>query len=521
LAALLALLVGACSFSASAGAYVFTDDTVRPTASPVTMWDYSTQRCEIDDIPDAPARAFKDGLGNVVLYSSHFVTRRKVGPDLRSAVPPANCELAMGSTFSADPAMYNDRQWVSAPYILPGGNVVSLLHNEYQGSTHPGQCPSANYFKCWFNSISLGISTDRGRTFAHTSPTPSNLVATSPYRYEADTGPAGIMMPSNIIKFASDNMYYTLVAAQDYGAQEGGTCLMRTGNLLDPTSWRAWDGSGFTVQFVNPYTDSSDPAQHVCEPVSVNEIGMMSASVHYNLYLNKFVLVGQSGNTFDTRQEDPGIYWSTSSDMIHWTRAKQLMKSELLWTHQCGDSDPIMHPSLLDPASASPNFELGGRQVDLFFTQFHYQYDATHCWMGLDRDLIRIPLEFNKPPDCSTLVATPSVLPSMNRSFFPVTLSGATEPDGESMSMKIDSVTQTQPVKGPGDSTSPDAMRTTKANQILLRAEYGPGGAGRVYRIAVTITDSKGAKCSSTEKVAIPKDAVETSASYGSFKVNP
>ena len=107
----------------------------------------------------------------------------------------------------------------------------------------------------------------------------------------------------------------------------------------------------------------------------------------------------------------------------------------------------------------------------------------------------------------------------MNRSFFPVTLSGATEPDGEAMTYQITTVNQTQPITGPGDSTSPDAARVSNPTQILLRAEYGPGGSGRVYRVNVTVTDSKGASCSSTEKVSIPRTAVETAATYGSFKV--
>jgi hypothetical protein len=179
-----------------------------------------------------------------------------------------------------------------------------------------------------------------------------------------------------------------------------------------------------------------------------------------------------------------------------------------------------MHPSLLDPTTTSPNFEIGGRQVDLFFTQFHFQYDSWHCWMGMDRDLVRIPVEFNKPPNCSTMVANPDYLPSMNRNFFPVTLTGATEPDGEPMTYKINSVSQNQPVRGPGDSTSPDAIRISNPNQVLLRAEYGKGG-GRVYRITVTVSDSLGGTCSTVEKVTIPRNTADTSASYGSFKINP
>jgi hypothetical protein len=85
--------------------------------------------------------------------------------------------------------------------------------------------------------------------------------------------------------------------------------------------------------------------------------------------------------------------------------------------------------------------------------------------------------------------------------------------------MKINSVTQNQPVTGPGDSTSPDAMRTSSPNQVMLRAERGAEG-GRVYRINTTVTDSKGALCTSVVKVAVPRGAVDTQASYGSFKVS-
>ncbi len=188
------------------------------------------------------------------------------------------------------------------------------------------------------------------------------------------------------------------------------------------------------------------------------------------------------------------------------------------WSHACGEEDPVLYPSLLDPDSPAPNYNMIGRRPYLYFTQFNYPYNGGTCWMDLNRDLMRIQLEFNKPPDCSTVVAKPGVLPSLNRSYFPVTLSGATEPDGESMTYQITTVNQTQPTTGPGDSTSPDAARVSNPRQILLRAEYRPGGNGRVYRINVTVTDSKGESCSSTEKVSIPGSAVETAGTYSSFK---
>ena len=74
-----------------------------------------------------------------------------------------------------------------------------------------------------------------------------------PYRYEPDAGPFGLFQPSNIVRGPEDGFYYALVRAQAYGAQRGGTCVMRTARLDQPGSWRAWDGSGYNVRFVDPY----------------------------------------------------------------------------------------------------------------------------------------------------------------------------------------------------------------------------------------------------------------------------
>jgi hypothetical protein len=43
---------------------------------------------------------------------------------------------------------------------------------------------------------------------------------------------------------------------------------IRTGNILDPSSWRGWDGKDFTVTLVDPYRGPVDhPQAHVCAPV--------------------------------------------------------------------------------------------------------------------------------------------------------------------------------------------------------------------------------------------------------------
>lgn len=46
------------------------------------MFDWTGERCDDNDIPDAPARAFRDSRGRVHLIVSHFETRELIGSGL-------------------------------------------------------------------------------------------------------------------------------------------------------------------------------------------------------------------------------------------------------------------------------------------------------------------------------------------------------------------------------------------------------------------------------------------------------
>jgi hypothetical protein len=88
-----------------------------------------------------------------------------------------------------------------------------------------------------------------------------------------------------------------------------------------------------------------------------------------------------------------------------------------------------------------------------------------------------------------------------------VTVSGATDPEGGAVTTVITDVTQDEPVNGLGDGdTSPDAVLGPASNQVSLRAERSGTGDGRVYRLAVTATDSLGLTCEGTVTVAVPHD---------------
>ena len=256
-----------------------------------TVFDWSRDSCEPRDIPDTPARAFRDATGRVQLIASHYVNRREVGPDLDHLAH--RCEVIMRSGYDPLPRNYDDREWIASPYTLNGKTIFALVHEEYQGYNHPGACPSGELLKCWYNAITFARSDDGGRTYRQPDGA-AKLVATAPYRYEPDGGSYGLFTPSNIVRRNADGHHYVLARVGGHGEQAPGTCLLRTRRLADPGSWRAWDGSGFGVRFIDPYRDEAPPTDHTCEPVAPPQIDRMSMSLTWNTYLDRYLLVGEA-----------------------------------------------------------------------------------------------------------------------------------------------------------------------------------------------------------------------------------
>ena len=119
--------------------------------------------------------------------------------------------------------------------------------------------------------------------------------------------------------------------------------------------------------------------------------------------------------------------------------------------------------------------------------------------------VVTIPVTGNQVPVCTAVTANPSRLWPPNHKFRLVTLSGATDPDGDALTYQITGVQQDEPVVGP-DSTAPDAELGTAGNTVKLRAERRGSGHGRLYFIAFTVTDGRGGSCSGTVVVAVPHD---------------
>jgi hypothetical protein len=356
---------------------------------PARVFDWSRDACNSLHYPDLPVRAFRDARGRVHLVLAHYVNRAMVGRDLAHLRP--RCRVILRSRFDPDPSRFQDRQWIAATYTRDGRTVVALLHDEYQGNTHPGRCATGLYMRCWYNAVTLAESVDGGRSF-DAAPPPLNFAAGLPSPYKPDRGVQGLFAPSSIVFNRRDRHYYAF--AHILRRRLHGACLLRMADLGDPATWLGWGGRGFSVRFANPYAQPiASPREHVCLPLARRQIGDMSNSLTWNTYFKRFLLVGLAA-----RRPAPGrgpvwgVYYSLSRDLLHWTRRRLLMRAELPWTHRCGDRRPIAYPSVLDPRSRSRSFETTGRRPYLFYTRFNYR----RCRMSPDRDLLRARLRFSR-----------------------------------------------------------------------------------------------------------------------------
>jgi hypothetical protein len=358
-----------------------------PTGPAQEVFRWSTMHCETWDIPDTAARAWRDAGGAVHLLASHMVNRAMVGPDLDHV--RQDCRVLYQGGGRDEPKLYDDRSWLASPYTLDGTTVFSLIHNEFQGNLRPALCPSRDYARCWRNSLTLAVSHDGGLSFAHEA-APAQLVAALPYRYGGDIGHrSGYFNPSNIL--AQGGFYYAFFWAEAEGAQRRGACLMRTADLADPKSWRAWDGQGFTISFADPYGDPSiDAAAHVCTPVGEGKLtSVVSSMTRRRGHGEVIALMATERPPEPGKAPVTGIFASVSDDLLHWSEPTLLWQAELLYKFSCGASDPVFYPALLDPASPSRNFEDIGERGFIYLTDIHLE----SCRIGVDRDLVRIPVE--------------------------------------------------------------------------------------------------------------------------------
>jgi hypothetical protein len=107
------------------------------------VFDWTKDRCDMNDVPDLPARAFRDADGKVQLIATHYIGRRMIGNTLDTV--KRDCRVMLNSDMNGDPAMFDDHEWLASFYTLDGQTIYALVHNEYQGNTHRGWQASVDF----------------------------------------------------------------------------------------------------------------------------------------------------------------------------------------------------------------------------------------------------------------------------------------------------------------------------------------------------------------------------------------
>jgi hypothetical protein len=150
------------------------------------------------------------------------------------------------------------------------------------------------------------------------------------------------------------------------------------------------------------------------------------------------------------------------------------------------------------------------------------RFRATSAAIGLQS--LNVTVVLNQPPDCTTAKPDITSLEPANHKLRLVRLTGATDPDGDTVTLVVKGVTQDEPVNGTGDGdTSPDAQAGPTSDSVSLRAERAGSGNGRVYRISFEGSDGKGGTCAGAVNVTVPRNqgkqsvAVDSGQSYTSF----
>jgi hypothetical protein len=351
------------------------------------VFDWKTDRCETWDIPDAPARAWRDADGQVRMVTGNEQNRLSSGPSLDELT--RSCPVVHRGAEADDPGAYDDRSWIAAIHTRDGRAVEALAHVEYHGHRRPERCEGA-YSACWRNAVVALRSDDGGETFLRSGS--EDLVAALPYAYSRyQTRRAGYFNPSNIIEH--DGYLYVFVFAERFEAQRRGACLLRRALSGSAQDWRGWDGRAFTVAFADPYRSPiDDPSRHVCTPVP-NVASTISSVVHH-APSGRFLAVTPTARRDRDGVERSGIYWMESTDLLHWSVPELLHEVPLLWRHGCSAPTVHAYPSLLDTHSPSRNFDVVGPKFWLYLVEMRL---GSNCKVGPDRDLVRLPVSWPLP----------------------------------------------------------------------------------------------------------------------------
>lgn len=246
-------------------------------------------------------------------------------------------------------------------------------------------------------AITSTISHDGGRTFKHTAEPPNHLVAAAPLQYDPDHSEFGYGDPSGIIRNRVDGYYYTTLHSRTtHGVVRPGTGLMRTANVKDWKSWRCWNGTAFSVEFVDPYAvprpDPTTLGQHVCAPLPT--LGFTVLQIRWSEYFSRYVAVGQGVYKYPNGTSTSAYLFTLSAakdeQLTQWESPPRLLRPKLEATIGVTEN----YAAILDERSLSANFETIGQTAWFYYTRQTRTVSGPCSNPPNCRDAMRQPIDF-------------------------------------------------------------------------------------------------------------------------------
>ncbi len=346
------------------------------------IYDYATNPCPEKYIPDGAAHGFVRADGKFVLQAEEDDNWQLVGDS------PFSLQVSCPSILSSSSygLLTRGETDIQATYTEDGQTIYGFGSQDLSGLDEAIGCVDLGTGNCWQNDIEAVVSTDGGNSFAFTSTGNGNIASLTHRLSTTQTGETGYFNSSNIVK--RDGDYYMLVFVDDNATQQQRTCLLRTDNLADPTSWRGYDGSGFTATTQPTQGSRAIPCAAVGAGQLLGTVTSLSFIPSKGIYVAVFQYTLQlAGDAAPV----PGAYYSTSADMVNWTATQRLLTMPSI-TGAGSTTEATAYPVLLDPFSKTRNFEtIDSNTPVVVFTDIHVVNGAE----TLDRDLAGIPVRMN------------------------------------------------------------------------------------------------------------------------------
>ena len=289
--------------------------------------------------------------GAVALFGMHYRNRALRGPDLDHL--RLDCAVVLESGEKSDPALYDDRSWITATWTEDGRAVAALLHHEYQANEHPGRCrgralhgvlvqhASRRRPRRMAGAASRGEPARGGRRRR-----PSGRRST-----RAGTGASSTRRTS----WRTGRWRYLLASTTGWerpgSDQPGGVCLFRTDDPRRPGELAGLDGHRLHRRLPGSLPRARRGRRHLQAGSALSDPGRGRGAPPRHAAPSSRCSWPRRRRRFP----NPASTGRARRDLITWDTPRLLLAGATLYDDPCGaPGGLIAYPSLLDPDAPGP-----------------------------------------------------------------------------------------------------------------------------------------------------------------------